>query len=50
LSDMGAASALSISTVTKNAVPEKIFPIFPHLAAILSKLTAIGAAIRCEPT
>src|SRR5580693_8579200 len=47
---MGLASTLRTSTVTKNAGPKKIFPIFLHMAAIFSKLTAIGAAIRSEPT
>jgi hypothetical protein len=38
---------LRTSTVIKNAGPKKIFPIFPHVAAILAKWSAIGAAIRC---
>jgi len=31
-----------LSTVTKNAGPKKIFPIFPQMAAILAKWSAIG--------
>jgi hypothetical protein len=44
---MGLPSTLRTSTVIKNAGPKKIFPIFPHVAAILAKWSAIGAAIRC---
>jgi len=39
---MGLPSTLSASTVIKNAGPKKIFPIFPHIAAILAKWSAIG--------
>jgi len=45
---MGLTSTLRTSTVTKNAGPKKIFPLFPQIAAILAKWGAIGAAIRCE--
>jgi hypothetical protein len=38
---MGPASTLRTSTVIKNAGPKKIFPIFPPMAAILAKWSAI---------
>ena len=44
----GPASALRTSTVTKNARPKKIFPIFPHMARFLPNRALSERLIRRE--
>jgi hypothetical protein len=44
----GLTSRFALPAVTKNSGPKKIFPIFRHMAGILAKWSAIGAAMRCE--
>jgi hypothetical protein len=39
-SSIGLASTLRTSTIIKNAGPKKVFPTFPHMAAILAKWSA----------